>query len=130
MQGVTFLVRQVITVIVDDQLQLGAFWQPSRFVEVQPSVLDTCTQRRHVITVRPPTSGRQAGREDGHGRTPGNSTAYADKSNQELCKAGTKTLANVDEYGITPRNHASYRLVSQERLDLDPRLDPPSRRLP
>ena len=26
--------------------------------------------------------------------------------------------------------HASYRLVSQERLDLDPRLDPPSRRLP
>ena len=81
MQGVTFLVGQVITVIVDDQLQLGAFWQPSRFVEVQPSVLDTRTQRRHVITVRPPTSGRQAGRENGHGRTPGNSTAYADKSN-------------------------------------------------
>jgi hypothetical protein len=63
-QGLTFVVGQIIGVIVDDQLQLGAFWQPSRFVEVQASVLHTRAQRRHVTTVRPPTAGQQAGHGD------------------------------------------------------------------
>lgn len=70
MQCVTLLVGQIVTVIVDDQLQLGALRQLGRFVEVQSPVLHTRAQRRHAITVRPPTVGWQADRENGYGRAP------------------------------------------------------------
>lgn len=64
-QCLTLLVGQIVTVIVDDQLQLGALRQLGRFVEVQSPVLHTRAQWGHVITVRPPTAAWQADREDG-----------------------------------------------------------------
>lgn len=77
MQGLTLLVGEIVTVIVDDQFQLGALRQLGRFVEVQSPVLHTRAQRGHVITVLPPTAAWQADRENGYGRTPSNTTAYA-----------------------------------------------------
>ncbi len=68
MQCVTLVVGQIVTFIVDDQLQLGSLRQLGRFVEVQSPVLHTRAQRGHVITVRPPTVGWQADRENGYGR--------------------------------------------------------------
>lgn len=111
MQCVTFLVGQIVTVIVDDQFQLGALRQFGRFVEVQSSVLHTRAQRGHVVTVRPPTVGWQADRENGYGRAPSDTTAYANKSNQELrsnCVRPTRpprgepgrTRRHTDEYGV------------------------------
>src|SRR4051812_40385317 len=51
-QGLTFVLRQLVAPIIDDQIKLSTLRQPRWLVEVQPPVLDTCTQRRHVITVR------------------------------------------------------------------------------
>ena len=51
MQGLTLVLRQIVTFVVDDQVELGALRQLRRLVEAQPPVLDTCTQRSHVTTV-------------------------------------------------------------------------------
>ena len=77
MEGLTLLVRQVVTVIVDDQFQLSALRQLGRFVEMQSSVLLTRAQRGHVMTVRPPTTGWHADRENGYGRASSDTAAYA-----------------------------------------------------
>ena len=60
-QGLTFVLRQIVPLIVDDQVKLRALGQPCWLVEAQPPVLDTCTQRSHVITVRRQEAYRQAG---------------------------------------------------------------------
>lgn len=60
-QGLPFVLRQVVPLIVDDQVKLGALWQPCRLVEVQSPVLDTRTQRSHATTVRRREANRQAG---------------------------------------------------------------------
>ena len=61
MQGLTFVLRQIVPLIVDDQVKLSALGQPCWLVEVQPPVLDTCTQRSHVTTVWRQEAHRQAG---------------------------------------------------------------------
>ncbi len=94
MQGVTLPVGQIVAVIVDDQLQLGALRQLGRFVEMQSPVLHTRAQRGHGTTVRPPTAGWQADRENGCARTPSNTTAYADKSLRELCRNCVRPTRN------------------------------------
>ena len=106
MQGLTLLVGQIVTVIVDDQLQLGALRQFGRFVEVQSPVLHTRAQRGHVITVRPPTAAWQADRKNGCGGTPSNTTAYANKSLQELCR---NCVRPPWKPGRTGTNTASHR---------------------
>ena len=80
MQGLTLLVGQIVTVIVDDQFQLRTLRQLGRFVEAQSPVLHTRAQRGHVITVRPPTTGWQVDRENGYRRMSSNTLAYANKS--------------------------------------------------
>ena len=57
MQGLTLLVGQIVTVIVDDQFQLGAFRELGRLVQVQASVLHTRAQRGHGVTLRPAAAG-------------------------------------------------------------------------
>lgn len=52
MQGLTFVLRQVVPLVVDDQVKLSALGQPRWLVEAQPPILNTCTQRSHVTTVR------------------------------------------------------------------------------
>ena len=61
MQGLTFVLRQIVPLIVDDQVKLSALGQPCWLVEVQPPVPDTCTQRSHVTTVWRQEADRQAG---------------------------------------------------------------------
>ena len=51
MQRLTFVLRQVVPLIVDDEVKLGALGQLRWLVEAQSPVLDTCTQRSHVTTV-------------------------------------------------------------------------------
>jgi hypothetical protein len=60
-QGLTFVLCQIVPLIVDDQVELSAFGQPSWLIEVQPPVPDTCTQRSHVTTVWRKARYRQAG---------------------------------------------------------------------
>jgi len=109
-QCVTLLVGQIVTVIVDDQLQLGALRQLGRFVEVQSPVLHTRAQRGHVITVRPPTVGWQADCENGYGSAPSNTAAYANKSLQELCRNCVRPTRKPRRTGT---NTASHRRVTR-----------------
>jgi len=60
-KGLTFLLRQIVPLIVDDELKLGALGQARWLVEAQPPVLDACTQRSHVTTVWRREAYRQAG---------------------------------------------------------------------
>jgi len=60
-QGLPFVLRQIIPLIVDDQVQLSALGQPCWLVEAQPPVLDPCSQRSHDITVRRQEAYRQPG---------------------------------------------------------------------
>lgn len=59
-QGLTFVLRQIVPLVVDDQVKLSALGQPRWLVEAQPPILNTCTQRSHVTTVRRRESYRQA----------------------------------------------------------------------
>ncbi len=60
-QGLTFVLRQIVPLIIDHQVKLSALGQPRWLVEAQPPVLDTCTQRSHVTTVWRQQAYRQAG---------------------------------------------------------------------
>ena len=61
MQGLTFVLRQIVPFIVDDQVKLSALGQACWLIEAQPPVLDTRTQRSHVVTVWRQQAYRQAG---------------------------------------------------------------------
>ena len=61
MEGLPFVLRHIIPLIVDDQLKLSALGQPGGLVEAQSPILDTRTQRSHVITVWRQEAYRQAG---------------------------------------------------------------------
>lgn len=50
-QGLTFVLRQIIPLVVDDQIKLSAIGQRRWLVEAQPPVLHTGTQRSRVTTV-------------------------------------------------------------------------------
>ena len=63
MQGLTFQLRQIVPLIVDDQVELSALGQSCWLIEVQPPVLDPCTQRSHVITVWRQAGYRQAAKD-------------------------------------------------------------------
>jgi len=71
-QGLTFVLRQIVPLVVDDQVKLSAIRQRRWLVEAQPPVLDTCT-RRHVTTVRrqqaigKPAVGQSSTARDLHG---------------------------------------------------------------
>jgi hypothetical protein len=45
------VLRQIVPLVVDDQIKLSAIGQRRWLVEAQPPVLDTGTQRSHVTTV-------------------------------------------------------------------------------
>ena len=60
-QGLTFVLRQIVPLVVDDQVKLSAIGQRRWLVEAQPPVLDTCTQRSHVTTLWRQQAYRQAG---------------------------------------------------------------------
>lgn len=69
MQSATLLIRQVVALVVNYQLENGAVWQGSRFVEEEASLLDVRSERAHCDTVWPwplaPQAGRLFGRAAG-----------------------------------------------------------------
>jgi|RhiMetdeSRZDD1v2_1073273.scaffolds.fasta_scaffold06144_16 hypothetical protein len=52
MQSATFVVRKVVTCVVDDQIDNRAFRKRCRFIENEASLLDPCLERTHARTVR------------------------------------------------------------------------------
>jgi hypothetical protein len=60
MQRAALSVREVITLIVRNQVDNRTVGQRCRLVEDQPSLLDTRSERAHVATVRVFLAGRQA----------------------------------------------------------------------
>jgi hypothetical protein len=60
-QGLTFVLRQIVPLVVDDKVELSAVGQLRWLVEAQPPILDTCTQRSHVTNVWRRQAYRQAG---------------------------------------------------------------------
>jgi hypothetical protein len=62
-QGLTFVLGEIVPFVVDHQVKFGALGQLRWLVEAQPPILDTCTQRRHVTTVWCRTAYRQADNE-------------------------------------------------------------------
>jgi hypothetical protein len=63
----------------------------------------------HVVTVRPPTAGWQADRENGYGRTPSNTAAYANKSLQELCRNCVRPTRKPRRTGTNTASHRRAR---------------------
>lgn len=117
-QGVTLMVGQIVTVIVDEQLQLGAVRRLGRLVEVQSPVLHALAQRGHVTTVRPSTAGWHADRENRYGRAPSNTSAYVNKSLQELCRNCVRPTRKPRGTGTNTASHRRVRSGGKSLIEL------------